>query len=232
MTTQTDRRDWVTSARSEIPSRVSRFFKALQPGKFPSPSCGPFALRPMRPTGKRRRFQFCIERFQSVGRLFLQLPRRRLGVYKSIFWLIYLCYQCIASNTKSMTATCTNFWRLNRARAELRRPRANGRRTAASASTRRSRCRSSARSRTRARHGAHRRGKTRFGGAPPPPSFSPSFSKSRLFFSKLFQRKLWPFCGISMGCKASKPNSVLFQIFCFLLGLEEPVARGQTNGDR
>ena len=34
----------------------------------------------------------------------------------------------------------------------------------------------------------------------------PSLSKSKLFCSKLFQRFLWRFCGISTGCKASKPK--------------------------
>ena len=37
-------------------------------------------------------------------------------------------------------------------------------------------------------------------------AFLPSISKSRPFFAKLFQRFLWRFCGISMGCKASKPK--------------------------
>jgi hypothetical protein len=45
------------------------------------------------------------------------------------------------------------------------------------------------------------------------PSISPSFSKSRSFFSKLFQTKLWRFCGISMGCKGFKPKESLFQTF-------------------
>jgi hypothetical protein len=37
-------------------------------------------------------------------------------------------------------------------------------------------------------------------------AFSPSLSKSRLFLSKLLQRKLWRFCGVSTGCKPSKPK--------------------------
>ena len=44
-------------------------------------------------------------------------------------------------------------------------------------------------------------------------AFSPSFSKSRLFLSKLFQRKLWRFYGISMGCKPSKPKVSLPKYF-------------------
>jgi hypothetical protein len=44
-------------------------------------------------------------------------------------------------------------------------------------------------------------------------AFSPSLSKSRLFLSKLFQRKLWRFCGISMGCKPSKPKVSLSKYF-------------------
>jgi hypothetical protein len=61
-------------------------------------------------------------------------------------------------------------------------------------------------------------------------------------FSKLFQISavllqafpkkalavLWDFKGL----QGFQTQSVLVQIFCFLLGLEEPVARGQTNGDR
>ena len=37
-----------------------------------------------------------------------------------------------------------------------------------------------------------------------PPCIFPSFSKSRLFCSKLFQTNLWRFCGISMSYKVSK----------------------------
>jgi hypothetical protein len=32
--------------------------------------------------------------------------------------------------------------------------------------------------------------------------------------SKLFQRKLWWFCGISRGCKSSKRTLMFLQIFC------------------
>ena len=46
-----------------------------------------------------------------------------------------------------------------------------------------------------------------------PPSFFASFSKTRLFFSKLFQRFLWRFCGISKACKVSKPSSVPSKLF-------------------
>ena len=45
------------------------------------------------------------------------------------------------------------------------------------------------------------------------PNFSPSFSKSHMFFSKLFQRKLWWFCGISTGYKGSKPKESLSKFF-------------------
>ena len=48
---------------------------------------------------------------------------------------------------------------------------------------------------------------------PLPPSFSPSFSKSRLFCSKLFQTFLWRFCGISRGYKASKPTLTASKFF-------------------
>jgi hypothetical protein len=40
-----------------------------------------------------------------------------------------------------------------------------------------------------------------------PPSFFASFSKTRLFFSKLFQRFLWWFCGISTGYNRCKPKT-------------------------
>ena len=73
-------------------------------------------------------------------------------------------------------------------------------------------------------------GKMRLGGAPPPPSFSPSFSKSGLFFSKLFQRKLWPFCGISMGCKASKPKVSSSKYFAFSLGSKNPSHAARPMG--
>ncbi len=42
------------------------------------------------------------------------------------------------------------------------------------------------------------------GGIAAPPSLFPSFSKTPVFFSKLFQTKLWRFCGISRGYKGSK----------------------------
>jgi hypothetical protein len=41
---------------------------------------------------------------------------------------------------------------------------------------------------------------------PASPSFLASFSKSRLFCSKLSQTFPWSFCGISMGYKAPKPK--------------------------
>src|ERR1700735_1122158 len=45
------------------------------------------------------------------------------------------------------------------------------------------------------------------------PSFLPSLSKNSVFPSKLFQRKLWWFCGISMSCKASKPKVSVSKFF-------------------
>jgi hypothetical protein len=134
------------------------------------------------------------------------------------FLAIYLFYQLIASNVKSMTATCTNFCLSIGGGGPLFPLRRADRDT------------SSARSRTRARHGAPRCGKMRFGGAPPPPSFSPSLSKSELFSSKLFQRKLWPFCGISMGCKASKPKVSSSKYFVFSLGSKNPSHAARPMG--
>jgi hypothetical protein len=46
-----------------------------------------------------------------------------------------------------------------------------------------------------------------------PPCSSPSFSKTSVFLSKLFQRFLWPFCGISRGCKPQKPKGCLSKFF-------------------
>jgi hypothetical protein len=48
---------------------------------------------------------------------------------------------------------------------------------------------------------------------PRPPSFLASFSKSRLFCSKLFQTFLWSFCGISMGYKSPKPKESVSKLF-------------------
>jgi hypothetical protein len=39
-----------------------------------------------------------------------------------------------------------------------------------------------------------------------PPSFLASFSKTRMFLSKDFQRNLWRFCAISKGYKGYKPK--------------------------
>ena len=46
-----------------------------------------------------------------------------------------------------------------------------------------------------------------------PPCIFPSISKIRLVFAKLFQRKLWRFCGISTGCKPPDPTMTFLQIF-------------------
>jgi hypothetical protein len=100
-------------------------------------------------------------------------------------------------------------------------PRANGRRTTASASTLRSRCRSSARSRTRARHEAANAARGR---AAASKLFSKPFQIWAVFlqaFPKKALAVLWDFKGL----QGFQTQSVLFQIFCFLLGLEEPVAR-------
>jgi hypothetical protein len=61
--------------------------------------------------------------------------------------------------------------------------------------------------------------------------FSKPFQISAVFlqaFPKKALAVLWDFNRL----QGFQTQSVLFQIFCFLLGLEEPVARGQTNGDR
>ena len=50
----------------------------------------------------------------------------------------------------------------------------------------------------------------------PAPNFLPSFSKSSVFLSKLFQTFLWWFCGISRGYKVSKPKCPLSKLFAFL----------------
>src|ERR1700678_3096582 len=44
-------------------------------------------------------------------------------------------------------------------------------------------------------------------------AFLPSLSKSGLFFSKDFQRKLWPFWGISRTYKGSKPKGSISKFF-------------------
>jgi hypothetical protein len=54
------------------------------------------------------------------------------------------------------------------------------------------------------------------------PIFLPSFSKSSVFLSKLFQTFLWWFCGISRGYKVSKPKCPLSKLFAFLHPLELP----------
>src|SRR5271154_1028979 len=46
-----------------------------------------------------------------------------------------------------------------------------------------------------------------------PPNLIASLSKSRPFFSKLFQRKLWRFCGISKSYKDPRPKKTFFQVF-------------------
>jgi hypothetical protein len=46
-----------------------------------------------------------------------------------------------------------------------------------------------------------------------PPRLSPSFSKSQVVFAKLFQRKLWRFCGISRGCKGRRAIKYRFPNF-------------------
>jgi hypothetical protein len=51
------------------------------------------------------------------------------------------------------------------------------------------------------------------GGIKAPSKPFPSFSKSGVFGSKLFQTKLWRFCGISRGYKASKRPLMLSKFF-------------------
>src|SRR5271155_4912484 len=46
-----------------------------------------------------------------------------------------------------------------------------------------------------------------------PPSFLASFSKTRMFLSKDFQRNLWRFCAISRGYKGSKPKEPTSKFF-------------------
>jgi hypothetical protein len=45
------------------------------------------------------------------------------------------------------------------------------------------------------------------------PSFWASFSKTRVFWSKDFQRNLWRFCAISIGYKGSKPKELTSKSF-------------------
>ena len=51
-----------------------------------------------------------------------------------------------------------------------------------------------------------------------PPTFFASFSKSRPVFSKLFQRFLWRFCGISMGYNRMQTKKSSSKFFVFSLG--------------
>ena len=51
------------------------------------------------------------------------------------------------------------------------------------------------------------------GGIKAPSEPFPSFSKSGVFGSKLFQIKLWRFCGISRGYKASKRPLMVSKFF-------------------
>jgi hypothetical protein len=108
MTIQTDRRDWVTSARSESPAPFSRFFNALQPGKFPSPSCGPFAPARCGQPGRGADFSSASSDFKALGAFFCN-SRDDGWCLQEHFSAMCLYYQLIASNTKSKTATCTNF---------------------------------------------------------------------------------------------------------------------------
>jgi hypothetical protein len=56
-------------------------------------------------------------------------------------------------------------------------------------------------------------GSNRGGVEAPSKPFFQALSKSRLFCSKLFQRKPWRFCGISTGCKPPDPTMTFLQIF-------------------
>src|SRR5271163_3923395 len=46
-----------------------------------------------------------------------------------------------------------------------------------------------------------------------PPSFGQAFPKTRVFWSKDFQRNLWRFCAISRGYKGSKPKEPTSKLF-------------------
>ena len=55
--------------------------------------------------------------------------------------------------------------------------------------------------------------------------FLQAFPNLRPFFAKLFQRFLWPFCGISRGCKAPSPH---FHEFPNFLAREAPGSRSRA----
>ena len=62
-------------------------------------------------------------------------------------------------------------------------------------------------------HGGSAAGAAEVAESRQPPSLSPSFSKFQVVFAKLFQRKLWRFCGISRGCKRSQAIKYRFPNF-------------------
>ena len=66
--------------------------------------------------------------------------------------------------------------------------------------------------------------------APPAPSFFASFSKSALFSSKLFQRFLWRFCGISRGYNRSKPKESLSKFLAAPASSQRPAHAAKSVG--
>jgi hypothetical protein len=108
VTTQTDRRDWVTSVRSEIPAPFLGFSRPCSQENFRPPRCGPFASARYGQPGRGADFSFASSDFKALGAFFCNSRDEGL-VSTSVFSEIYLRYQLIASSTKSTTATCTNF---------------------------------------------------------------------------------------------------------------------------
>ena len=156
--------------------------------------------RARRGGGRSRRFHFCIERLQSVRRLFLQLrnfviPAARRPEARTVGRVPDLVGSRLPSpyhfraRIQSFQAVAVPF---RGGRPSKRSP----------MSTKRSRgCE------------RRRRNKDR------PPSFLARISKSKLFLSKLLQTILWWFCVISKGYKTSKPHSAVSKFFrlCRLL---------------
>ena len=77
-------------------------------------------------------------------------------------------------------------------------------------------------------------GETQLGDARAPSAssklFLQTFPNLGLFFSKLFQRFLWRFCGISRGCKPSEPKVSLAKFFAPRWARRAGRARSSQSG--
>jgi hypothetical protein len=95
MTTQTDRRDWVTLARSEIPAPFLGFSTPCSQENFPPPSYGQFASARCSQPGRGADFSSASSDFKALGAFFCNSRDDGLVSTRAFFgYLLALSIDC------------------------------------------------------------------------------------------------------------------------------------------